>query len=109
MASISASSCSRVISKLRGGEEVERPAHRPQLHERALLPERLRDRLALEPLDSRVKGELGRRHHLGVQAADAGDDVEHLVARRPLQKVVAPHSPGERLRPAELDHHRTAS
>jgi hypothetical protein len=87
------------------GQQVERAAHGPELHERAVLPEGGGDRVALEALHASVKGQLGRGHDLGVEAADAPRHVEHPAARRALDQVMAAHAPRQHLRPRELDRH----
>jgi hypothetical protein len=80
-----------VQRQLVGPQQVQRPAHRPRLHERALLPEQGLD--VRGGLDARPQRELRGRHDLGVQAADVGDDAERI--HRPLGEVLARHAPGQ--------------
>src|SRR5581483_4039122 len=91
-------------AELGGGQDVQRPAHRPQLHERALLPERVRERIGLEPLDAGPEAQLRRGHQLRVQPADSPDHVDELARSRPLDEPVAPEAPGKRLVARDLEH-----
>ena len=48
--------------------------------------------------------ELGRRRHLRLDAAQAADDVRHGQRTDRIEQL-APHPPGERLRPGDLEGH----
>ena len=50
--------------------QVERPAQRPCLHERAVAPERVADILLGEAIDAGGELQLGGRLHLRVNSAD---------------------------------------
>jgi hypothetical protein len=83
------------------GEQVQGAAHGPGLDQAAVLPEGAADGVGLQALDPGRQGELGRGHHLGVQAGDVGDDLQHGLGRGALVQVVAGRPPGGHLVPAE--------
>ncbi len=84
------------------GQEVQRPAHRPDLDQRALAPKRALERLQTRALDSRPEGEGGAGEELGVQPADPPGDAQLAAAGRALMQVVAFEPQGPRLFPTEL-------
>ena len=67
--------------------EVQCPAQRPRLHELAPLPERFPDVGLGDPLDARGQLQLGRAHHLGMDAADVANDLDQTIRRRALDEM----------------------
>jgi hypothetical protein len=80
---------------------VEGAAHRPELHERALFPEGLVNRAALQSFDSRPEAQLGRGDDLGVQAADLSNDADEIGQRGPPNEAMSLHPPRQRLLPRQ--------
>jgi hypothetical protein len=81
---------------------VQGAAHRPQLHEAALLPESGGHGVRLEVLDARPERQLGRRHHLGVHADEIAHHVDQLRARHPLVEAVSPRAERDHVGPGQL-------
>ena len=91
-----------VDGEIARGQEVQRPAHRPDLDQRALAPERALERLHARALDPRPEREGGAGEKLGVQPADPPGDAQLAAARRAPMQVVAFEPQGPRLFPPEL-------
>ena len=85
---------------LLGGQQMQRAAHGPGLHELAPL-DRLLDPAAWEAVDPRPERQLGRARDLRMQAADVLDDGHCALARHALGEVLTTESPGEDGGPAE--------
>jgi ketol-acid reductoisomerase len=88
--------------QLVGGQQVQRPAHRPGLDQRALLPQRARHRVGREVVDPRPRRQLGAGHDLGVQPAERARDLDHRVGGRAPRQPVACEPPRGDLRPGSL-------
>jgi hypothetical protein len=88
-----------------GGQQVQRPAHRPRLDERPVLPQRGGDVAGVEPVDARVQRQLGRRHDLRVHAAQLAGHVEHRRDHRALVQPVAAGTPRGDVAPGQLGIH----
>src|SRR5262249_41387089 len=88
--------------QLTGGMEMERPAQRPCLHERAVAPERVAHVLLHDPVDARRELQLGGRLHLCVDPADLTRDVDErggaLRQRASREPARAHLLPGQRNR-----------
>ena len=82
-----------------GHEQVERPAHRPRLHQRPLAGQRVLDIGRPEAVDPGRQLELGRARDLGVDADHLADDIDQAVGRRPLDDVVLVQAIGHHLLP----------
>ena len=79
--------------------EVQRPPQRPRLRQLAPFPERGTDVLPRDPLHPRCELQLGRAHHLRVDAADLAHDLDQPLGGRALGEVVARRSPSAQLVP----------
>ena len=64
--------------ELAGRMEVQRPAQRPRLDERAVAPQRLANVLLCDPVDARGKLQLSGRLHLRVDPADVVSDLQEI-------------------------------
>jgi hypothetical protein len=82
-------------------QQMQGAAHRPELHERALPPERCFDSIAFKAVDASPQAQLGRGHQLRVQAADRANDGHEISARGPLHEPMTLHPPCERLLPRQ--------
>ena len=77
------------------GQQMDRPARADRLHERSFLPERTTDVDAGRAGNADADRDLGRRHHLGMGAADRRDLFEHPIGgnRRREAMPVEPADP----------------
>src|SRR5438132_7461438 len=91
-----------VDGEIARGQEMQRSAHRPDLDQRALAPERALEHLQARALDPRPEGEGGAGEELGVQPADPPSDAQLAAERRAPMQVVAFEPQGPRLFPPEL-------
>ena len=90
--------------KFVGGKQVQRAPHGPGFDERAVLPQRSLNGAAVEAFHSGPYGELGRRHYLGMQAAETAGNRKHAAGGGAPVEMMAVYAPGGRSRPGELQH-----
>ena len=83
---------------------MQRASHGPGFDERAVLPQRALNGPPVEVFDPGPYGQLGRGHHLGVQAAETAGNREHAAGGRALIEVMAPDAPSRRPWPGKLHH-----
>src|SRR5205807_9783340 len=92
----------QVDGEIARGQEVQRPAHRPDLDQGALAPERALELLQARALDSRPEREGSAGEELRVQPADPRGDTQLAAARRAPMQLVALEPQRPRLFPPEL-------
>src|ERR1700687_160381 len=88
-------------------DEVKRASHRPRL-DHAALGERARDLAGARRPAPDANGELGRRCHLGLDAAESADYAGDRERAHRIQKLPL-HAPRESLLPADLQHRNLTS
>ena len=70
--------------------QVERPANRPRLDQRAIAPQRIADVLLEDSVDAGVQGELGRGLDLRVDPTRVVRDLDDALGpARPVTKLLA--------------------
>ena len=65
--------------QIAGGDQMQRAAHGPGLHQRPLLPQRRLHVLRRKPIHPRPYCQLCRRHHLRLDPARARDGLKKVV------------------------------
>src|SRR5262249_45628190 len=87
------------VAKLSGGQQMQRPAHRPELHEPPFPPEFVVDRAAPKPIDSCPEAQLCGGRKLRVEPADVADHTKESARRWALDETMPLHPPREGLFP----------
>jgi len=86
---------------------MQRAAHGSSFDECTVFPERALNGPPIEMIDPSPQGQLGRGHHLSVQAAEAAGDCQEAASRRALIEVLAANAPRCRSCPGKLQHSLT--
>src|SRR4029077_20031861 len=81
--------------------QVERPAYRPRLDQRAIVPQRIAHVLLDDSVDAGVQGELGRGLDLRVDPARVARDLDDALRPCPFRHEAPGKSPRTNLVPGE--------
>ena len=80
---------------------MDRPTHAPDSREGTVLPQGSLDILDREITNPDAEGQLGGRHHLGLDAASVRDDPGDLGLRQRTIEMVSRHPERMDLRPCD--------